>query len=107
MKIRLLSEVTEHGDSTLQPTSSRENTVTQALTRLDNRHKLYQLMKVGPGRTAGYRMTTLSHVNTLRSTSSAVRETRRYNALHIVDRAPLADMLKPISQSCTWLKPRP
>lgn len=37
-----------------------KGTVTKALTRLGNSYRLYQRLKVGPGRTAGYRMATLS-----------------------------------------------
>jgi guanylate kinase len=75
------------------PPAAGKDTVTQALTRLDNSYRLYQRLKVGPGRTVGYRMTTLSNVNTLRSAGSVVWETRRYDALYIVDRASLIDML--------------
>ncbi len=38
-------------------------------------------------------MTTLSHIKTLRSAGSVVWETRRYDALYVVDRASLTDML--------------
>lgn len=71
-----------------------KDTVTKALARLDESYRLYQRLKVGAGRTVGYRMTTLSHVNELRSTGSVVWETRRYDALYVVDRASLIDMLE-------------
>ena len=75
------------------PPAAGKDTVTKALTRLDNSYRLYWRLKVGPGRTAGYRMTTLSHITTLRNAGSVVWETRRYHALYIVDRALLTDML--------------
>jgi hypothetical protein len=43
------------------PPAAGKGTVTKALTRLDNSYWLYQSLKVGPGRTAGYRMAALSH----------------------------------------------
>ncbi len=75
------------------PPAAGKDTVTKALTRLDESYRLHQCLKVGAGRTTGYRMTTLSHVNALRSAGSTVWETRRYDALYVVDRASLIDML--------------
>ncbi|MGH3719651.1 MAG: kinase [Pseudonocardiaceae bacterium] len=76
------------------PPAAGKNTVTEALTRLDDSYRLYQPLKVGGGRTVGYRMTTLSHVDELRNAGSVVWETHRYGALYVVDRASLADMLE-------------
>ena len=76
------------------PPAAGKDTVTKALTRLDNSYRLYRRLKVGPGLCSpGYRMTTLSHITTLRNAGSVVWETRRYHALYIVDRALLTDML--------------
>ena len=75
------------------PPAAGKNTITRALTQLDSNYRLYQPLKAGPGRTTGYRMTTLSHISSLRSTGSVIWETRRYNALYIVDQAALTDML--------------
>lgn len=76
------------------PPAAGKNTITKALASLDESYRLYPLLKVGAGRTAGYRMTTLSHVDALRSTGSIVWETCRYDALYVVDRASLATMLE-------------
>jgi len=76
------------------PPAAGKNTVTEALTRLNENYRLYQRLKVGAGRTDGYRMTTLSHVDALRNAGSLVWETRRYDALYVVDRASLTDMLE-------------
>lgn len=75
------------------PPAAGKDTVTKALTRLDESYRLYRRLKVGAGRTVGYRMTTLSHVDALRSVGAVVWETRRYGALYVVDRASLAEML--------------
>lgn len=76
------------------PPAAGKDTVTKALTRLDESYRLYRRLKVGAGRTTGYRMTTLSHVNALRSAGSVVWETRRYDALYVVDQASMTDMLE-------------
>jgi guanylate kinase len=75
------------------PPAAGKDTVTEALTCLDESYRLYQRLKVGAGRTVGYRITTLPHVNALRSAGSVVWETRRYDALYVIDRASLTDML--------------
>jgi guanylate kinase len=76
------------------PPAAGKDTVTKALTRLDESYRLYQLLKVGAGRTAGYRMSTLSHVDALRSAGSVVWEIRRYDALYVVDRPSLTEILE-------------
>jgi guanylate kinase len=76
------------------PPAAGKDTITKALTRLDESYQLYQRLKVGTGRTAGYRMTTLSHVDALRSAGSVLWETHRYDALYVVDRTSLTDMLE-------------
>jgi hypothetical protein len=75
------------------PPATGKDTVTEALTCLDENYRLYRRLKVGAGRTVGYRMTTLSHIKTLRSAGSVVWETRRYDALYVIDRASLTNML--------------
>ena len=66
------------------PPAAGESTVTKALTCLDESYRLYRRLKVGAGRTIGYRMTTLSHIKTLRSAGSVVWETHRYDALYVI-----------------------
>lgn len=75
------------------PPAAGKDTVTTALTSIDDSYQLYRRLKVGAGRTDSYRMTTLSHVNTLRRAGAVAWETRRYGALYIVDRPSLAEML--------------
>jgi guanylate kinase len=75
------------------PPAAGKDAVTAALTSLDKRYRLYPRLKVGDGRTDGYRMTTLSHINALRNLGAVAWETRRYGALYIVDRTSLAEML--------------
>lgn len=69
-----------------------KDTVTEALTGLDPDYRIYRRLKVGAGRTAGYRMTTLSHVDALRGAGDVLWVNRRYGALYVVDRPSLAEM---------------
>ncbi|MGH3686136.1 MAG: hypothetical protein ACRDRU_06545 [Pseudonocardiaceae bacterium] len=89
------------------PPAAGKDTVTNALTWLDSSYQLYQRLKVGAGRTAGYRRTTLSHVDALRSAGCVIWETRRYGALYVIDRASLADMPEAASRSYTRGRPGP
>jgi guanylate kinase len=75
------------------PPAAGKDTVTKALTSLDLSYRHYQCIKIGAGRTAGYRMATLSHLDELRGSGAVVWETRRYGALYVVDRPSLAEML--------------
>jgi guanylate kinase len=75
------------------PPAAGKNTVTTALTRLDGSYQLYRRLKVGAGRTDGYRMTTSSHVNALRTAGAIIWKTSRYGALYMVDRPSLTEML--------------
>lgn len=56
------------------PPAAGKDTVTKALTELDTNYQIYQRLKVGAGRRAGYRITTLSHLEALRSTGAVVWE---------------------------------
>lgn len=75
------------------PPAAGKDTVTKALTKLDETYRLYQRMKVGAGRTVGYRMTTLADVEALRRAGAIVWETRRYGALYVVEQTSLSEML--------------
>jgi guanylate kinase len=76
------------------PPAAGKDTVTTALIELHDSYRLYHRLKVGVGRTAGYRMTTSSHINALRSAGNIIWENCRYDAMYVVDRPSLADMLR-------------
>jgi guanylate kinase len=71
------------------PPASGKDTITAALTQLDPTYQLFRRLKVGPGRRAGYRMTTAGHVNKLRADGEVVWENSRYGATYVVDRHSL------------------
>lgn len=76
------------------PPAAGKDTITKALTQLDKNYQLYPRLKVGTGRTVGYRMTTLSRIDALRSADCVIWETCRYDALYVIDRVFLTDMLE-------------
>lgn len=75
------------------PPASGKDTITAELVRLDPRYRLYRRLKVGSGRTAGYRMATEGQVDALRRAGEVIWENRRYGATYVVDRSALVDLL--------------
>lgn len=71
------------------PPAAGKDTVTRALHAIDPRYLQFRRLKVGPGRTFGYRMTTVEHINQIRGSGDVIWENRRYEALYVVDRAKL------------------
>ncbi|MFF1874561.1 HAD-IA family hydrolase [Kitasatospora herbaricolor] len=72
------------------PPASGKDTVTAALTALDPVFALFSRVKVGPGRSAGYRMGTPELLEQLRATAGAVvYENSRYDSTYVTDRPGL------------------
>jgi len=72
------------------PPASGKDTITDALCALDARYRPFQRLKVGVGKTAGYRMGTASDIDTLRRNGDVIWENRRYGSTYVVDRPHLA-----------------
>ncbi|MFI6163981.1 kinase [Micromonospora haikouensis] len=72
------------------PPGVGKDTITGELERLDSRFSLYRRLKVGGGRTTGYRMTNEAEVDALRSAGEVIWENSRYDALYVIDRATLS-----------------
>ncbi|WP_320069030.1 kinase [Micromonospora sp. RTGN7] len=66
-----------------------KDTITGELAKLDSRFTLYRRMKIGEGRTAGYRMTTKAEADALRSDGKIIWENSRYGAVYLIDRPTL------------------
>ncbi|HZN20630.1 MAG TPA: kinase [Micromonosporaceae bacterium] len=75
------------------PPASGKDTVTRHLVALDRRYVPYRRIKVGPGRTAGYRMMSSEEVAALYARSEIVYENHRYGSSYFVDRSELAKQL--------------
>jgi guanylate kinase len=71
------------------PPASGEDTVTSALNRLDANYRPFRRIKVGSGRTSGYRMASPSEVEAIRSRGEILWENRRYNSSYYVDQPTL------------------
>ena len=76
------------------PPAAGKDSITVALNRIDERYSLFRRLKVGAGRTAGYRMTNSTTVAKLRAAGDILWENRRYGSLYIVDRPSLAAQLQ-------------
>lgn len=75
------------------PPASGKDTVTAALTSVDPRFRLFQRMKLGAGRTTGYRMVTADALASLERSGEIVWENARYGARYVIDRPSLVRML--------------
>lgn len=74
------------------PPASGKDTVTAALTALEPRARLFRRLKVGGGRTAGYRMGNPQDLVRLESSGAVLYANQRYGATYIVDRPELERM---------------
>ncbi len=75
------------------PPASGKDTTTDALRSLSPEYQLFRRLKVGSGRMAQYRPTTIEYVKQLRSTGEIVWENRAYGSLYVVDLHSLHDRL--------------
>ncbi|MEU8070658.1 kinase [Micromonospora sp. NPDC049151] len=82
-----------HGVILYGPPASGKDTITAALHRLDAHYQQFERLKVGPGRTDGYRMTTEAELTALRASGDVVWENRRYGSVYVVDRPGLRQQL--------------
>ncbi|MGL4339607.1 MAG: hypothetical protein ACRCSP_04170 [Rhodoglobus sp.] len=63
--------------------------ITAALTSLDPSFQMFAQVKIGPGKTEGYRMVGHDDLLMLRTSDSIVWENSRYDATYVVDKAGL------------------
>jgi guanylate kinase len=74
------------------PPAAGKDTVTKALTELDPRYALFQRLKIGSGKTSGYRMGTTEQLATLEAEGGVVYSNSRYGNVYVVDRPGLDEM---------------
>ncbi|PPJ39968.1 kinase [Nocardia nova] len=75
------------------PPAAGKDTVTTALTDEDGRFRLFERLKSGQGRTAGYRMTSEEHLESLARAGEIVWENSRYGARYVIDRPGLQELV--------------
>ncbi len=73
--------------------ASGKSTITAALTELSPRYVLFQKLKVGEGRTDGYRMCTEEEAERLTRNGLVIQESLRYGNRYIVDKPYLDTLL--------------
>jgi guanylate kinase len=81
--------VTRPGVILYGPPASGKDTVTAALTQLDSAYALFEKLKVGHGRTGGYRPTSKAALNRLRRLGAIDYENERFGNVYAVDRPAL------------------
>ncbi|AEY94202.1 putative guanylate kinase (plasmid) [Streptomyces hygroscopicus subsp. jinggangensis 5008] len=68
------------------PPASGKDTVTTALSELDSKYAQFARLKVGTGKSAGYRMGTAEHLEELEAAGNIVYANARYGNTYAIDR---------------------
>jgi guanylate kinase len=71
------------------PPASGKDTVTTALTELSPRYAQFARLKVGTGKSAGYRMGTAEQLRELKAAGNVVYANRRYGNAYVIDKPGL------------------
>ncbi|MGW0359256.1 hypothetical protein ACWDXV_34130 [Nocardia nova] len=75
------------------PPAAGKDTVTTALAALDPRYSLFRRLKVGPGRTTGYRIGTEADMAALESAGKIIYANSQYGATYVIDRPEFERLL--------------
>ncbi|WP_420118268.1 kinase [Micromonospora sp.] len=75
------------------PPAAGKDTVTQELVKLGNDYAPFRRIKVGRGRTDGYRMGTDADIERLRASGDILWENERYGSTYVVDYSALVTEL--------------
>ncbi|MBQ0855712.1 guanylate kinase (plasmid) [Streptomyces sp. BH-SS-21] len=71
------------------PPAAGKDTVTAALKKADSRYGQFTRLKVGSGKSSGYRMGTASQLRKLEAAGDVVYANRRYGNMYVLDRPGL------------------
>jgi guanylate kinase len=71
------------------PPAAGKDTITCHLTTISERYRHFQRLKVGGGRSKGYRLGAAADLKALRSAGDVVWENERYGATYVTDRPSL------------------
>ncbi|WP_406508407.1 guanylate kinase [Streptomyces sp. NBC_00212] len=75
------------------PPGSGKDTVTSELVRLRPEFALFERLKAGPGRTTGYRLTTVDHIEELSRAGELLYRNARYDAEYAIDRQGVTSLV--------------
>lgn len=76
------------------PPASGKSTITQAMTYLDPRYRLFQRVKAGVGNAAEYRMSTPFVVEQMAQAGDIIWSNHRYGSTYVIDRPGLTQALE-------------
>ncbi|MGW1656615.1 phosphotransferase-like protein [Streptomyces atratus] len=68
------------------PPAAGKDTVTRALAELDTRYRQFARLKVGTGKSAGYRMGTAKQLRELDAAGDVIYANARYGNTYVIDR---------------------
>lgn len=68
------------------PPAAGKDTVTAALTELNSKYAQFARLKVGTGKSAGYRIGTAGHLDELEAAGDVVYANARYGNTYVIDR---------------------
>ncbi|MEU3564159.1 MULTISPECIES: HAD family hydrolase [unclassified Kitasatospora] len=83
------SQASRSGVLLYGPPASGKDTVTAALTKYNQRHRQFERLKVGSGKSAGYRMGSAEQLAELEAAGDVVYSNSRYGNTYVVDRPGL------------------
>jgi guanylate kinase len=75
------------------PPGVGKDTITRELSRTSPQYTLFQRLKAGPGRTAGYRLTTAENIDRLSRAGELVYRNSRYGAEYAIDRRGVFELV--------------
>ncbi|MFG2424034.1 guanylate kinase [Streptomyces sp. NPDC048448] len=75
------------------PPGSGKDAITNELTRIRPEFALFERLKAGPGRTTGYRLTTVDHIEELSRAGGLLYRNARYDAEYAIDRHGVAALV--------------
>ncbi|MGW1374747.1 guanylate kinase [Streptomyces sp. NPDC002446] len=76
------------------PPASGKDTITAALCELDDAYSAFERLKIGSGRTQGYRMGTTEQLAELEAREDVIYRNDRYGNIYLVDRPGLATAMQ-------------
>ncbi|CUW33333.1 phosphotransferase-like protein [Streptomyces reticuli] len=79
----------KHGVVLYGPPAAGKDTVTAALNQLDPRYAQFARLKVGSGKSSGYRMSTAEQLHLLEAAGDVIYANTRYGNTYVIDRPGL------------------
>lgn len=83
-----------HGILLYGPPAAGKDTITEALTELDARYVPFTRLKIGNGKTDGYRMGTPEQLADLEARGEVIYRNHRYSNIYVVDRPGLEQAME-------------